>query len=58
MSINEMWGKLLEIGVAEGTLQVVTSINGFTEQSMSDILYVVTGFTSFTQLAEEEQEVR
>ena len=50
LSINEMWDTLLEMGVSEQTLQVVTNINGYNEQSMKDILYVVTGYRDFDQL--------
>ena len=50
LSINEMWDTLLEMGVSEQTLQVVTNINGYNEQSMKDILYVVTGYRNFDQL--------
>ena len=49
LSINEMWDTLLEIGVSEQTLQVVTNINGYNEQSMRDILYCVTGYRDFDQ---------
>ena len=41
LTINEMWDTLLELGVSEQTLQVVTDINGYNEQSMKDILYSV-----------------
>ena len=50
LSINEMWDTLLEIGVSEQTLQVVTNINGYNEQSMKDILYAVSGYRDFDQL--------
>ena len=50
LSINEMWDTLLDLGVSEQTLQVVTNINGYNEQSMKDILYVVTGYRDFDQL--------
>jgi hypothetical protein len=53
MTINEMWDALLNMGVCEQTLQVVTSINGYNEESMQDILYAVTGYRSFDQLEEE-----
>ena len=52
MSIEEMWDKLLEMGVQEETLQVVTSINGYDEESMEDILYVKFGYRSFDQLGD------
>ena len=50
LTINEMWDTLLEIGVSEQTLQVVTDINGYNEQAMKDILYSVTGSNDFDQL--------
>ena len=50
LTINEMWDSLLEIGVSEQTLQVVTDINGYNKQSMKDILYSVTGYNDFDQL--------
>ena len=50
LSINEMWDTLLELGVSEQTLQVVTDINGYNEKSMKDILYSVTGYNDFDQL--------
>ena len=33
MSKDEMWDVLMEMGVSEQTLQVVTDINGYSEQS-------------------------
>lgn len=50
LTINEMWNSLLDIGVSEQTLQVVTDINGYNEQAMKDILYSVTGYNDFDQL--------
>lgn len=51
MSVDEMWDYLLEaVGVSEETLRVVTDINGYSEQTMCDILYAVTGYRDFDQL--------
>ncbi len=50
MDKNDMWERLLELGVSEQTLQVVTDINGYREDVMEDILYAVTGYRSFDQL--------
>ena len=50
LTIDEMWSTLLELGVSEQTLQVVTDINGYNEQSMKNILYSVTGYNDFDQL--------
>lgn len=52
MSIEEMWDMLLELGVEEEVLQVVTAINGYNEESMEDILYVKFGYHSFDQLGD------
>ena len=50
LTINEMWDTLLDLGVSEQTLQVVTDINGYNEQAMKNILYSVTGYNDFDQL--------
>ena len=41
------------VGVANETVQVVTKINGYTTETMCDILYVVTGYKDFEQYLEE-----
>lgn len=46
----EMWSTLETMGVLEETLQVVTDINGFTEETMCDILFAVFGYRDFDQL--------
>lgn len=53
MKFNEMWEKLLELGVCEQTLQIVTSINGCNTETMQDILYAHTGYNTFESLEEE-----
>lgn len=53
MSKDEMWDALMEMGVSEQTIDVVTSINGYSEETMCDILYVVTGYRDFDQFEEE-----
>ena len=52
MTKNEMWDKLLEIGVSEETLQIVTNINGYSEETMLDILYAAFGYRDFDQVEE------
>lgn len=47
---NEMWDRLLKLGVSEQTLQIVTSINGFSAETLQDILYAHTGYRDFDQL--------
>ena len=50
--LHEMWDKLEELGVSEQTLQIVTDINGYNEETMLDILYAATGYRNFDQLEE------
>lgn len=50
MQLSDMWDTLIEMGVSEETIQVVTDINGYNEESMEDILYATTGYRSFDQL--------
>ena len=50
MTVNEMWDALLDLGVCEQALQIVTSINGYNEETMLDVLYAHTGYRNFDQL--------
>lgn len=50
MDKNEMWERLLDLGVSEQTLQIVTDINGYSEETMLAILFAHTGFRNFEQL--------
>lgn len=52
MDKNEMWDRLLELGVYGQTLQIVTDIQGYSEGTMLDILYAFTGYRSFEQMEE------
>lgn len=50
MKIDEMWNKLLEMGVSEETLQTVTDIVGYNEKAMCDILYSRFGYNDFEKI--------
>ena len=50
MDITKAWDTLLNMGVSEQTLQIVTSINGYTMETMKDILYAHSGLRSFDQI--------
>lgn len=54
MDENEMWDQLISIGVSEDTLQIITSINGYSKQTMLDVLYAKTGLRSFDQMENDE----
>lgn len=55
MNKNEMWDALLDAGVSEQTLQIITSINGFSEETMLDVLYAHTAYRDFEQWKEENE---
>ncbi len=44
------WNTLLEMGVSEQTLQIITSINGYNMKTLESVLYAHTGYNSFDQL--------
>lgn len=50
-----MWDALENMGVSEETLQVVTNINGYSTETMHDILYAVYGERTFDIYDEEEE---
>ena len=50
--ITEAWDKLEKLGVSEQTLQIVTSINGYTLEALEGILYAHAGYESFDQVEE------
>lgn len=50
MDVNVMWDNLIKIGVSEETLNVVTRINGFSQETMYNILFAVTGYNNFSQM--------
>lgn len=49
-TIDQAWDALIEIGISEQTLRVVTNINGYTLESMKDILFSEFGYRGFEQL--------
>ena len=50
MALNEMWNTLLNMGVEEQTLNIITDINGYSEETMCDVLYAYAGYNDFDQL--------
>lgn len=49
-----MWEFLYgEVGVSEETLQVVTDINGYSLETLNDVLYAVTGYRTREQYEED-----
>lgn len=52
--IEKYWDTLIEMGVSEETLQIITSINGYNIRTMEDVLYAKFGYNSFEQIEREE----
>ncbi len=52
MTTDEMWDRLLDLGVSEQSLGLVTNINGYSRETRLDVLYAHTGYRSFDQLEE------
>ena len=54
MTNDEFFDFLVEYGIAtEEEIRLVTSINGYNEETLNDILYVRTGNRSVEQFLEE-----
>ena len=52
--ITELWDMLVDHGLAtKQTLQVITSINGYTLETLNDVLYAVTGCRCIEQYCAE-----
>ena len=47
---KKAWDALRELGISEETLQIVTSINGYTFETLESILYAALGYESFDQV--------
>jgi len=57
MDKNQLWDYIIESNIAsEETLRVVTDINGFSEETLNDVLYAVTGYRRIEQLEEDEED--
>ena len=51
MGTNEIWDELISRGIAtEEELQLVTDINGYSEETLYDVLYARTGYRNFEQM--------
>lgn len=57
MDREAMWDFLLDYGIAtDDEIQLVTTINGYNESTLEDILYARTGYSDFDQYKEESLE--
>ena len=53
--LDENWDRLIGLGVNEQTLQIVTSINGYRLETLTDILFAYSGYRAFNQFAQLEE---
>lgn len=57
MDENEIYNYLLEYGiVGEEALDLITDINGFSEETLNDILFAKTGYRDMEQYLEYEDK--
>lgn len=53
--IELLWSYLVDVvHVSEETLHIVTDINGYSVETLEDVLYVKTGYRSLEQMFSEE----
>lgn len=53
-NLNTLYDKIVEYGIAtDKEIELVTSINGWNEETMNDIIYVRTGYVSIEQYEED-----
>ena len=49
--LNTIWDEIIELSIAtEEELQLVTSINGYNEETLNDVIYARTGYHDLEQL--------
>lgn len=52
--LNEKWDILISMGVSEESLQLITTINGYNDTTLNDVLYARFGIRDFEELEREE----
>jgi hypothetical protein len=54
--IKKLWDLIVNYELtSEHSLQLVTRLNGYTLETMEDILYALTGYHSYEQFMENER---
>lgn len=57
MNLEEYYNYLIDYELVSGeTLDIITSINGYNEETLNDILYCVSGYRDIEQYLECEDE--
>ena len=56
-TIKSVWDAICEYKIAtKEELELITSINGYNEDTLNDVVYARTGYRDIYQLFEEEYE--
>lgn len=51
---DKLWDRIVTAGIAsEDTLNVITAINGYSVNTLNDVIYAVTGLRNWKQYKEE-----
>ena len=54
--IEKLWDLIVNYELAtDSTLQLVTRLNGYTLETLEDVLYALTGYHSYDQFMENER---
>jgi len=54
---NEIYEYIVDKGIAsEEALNLITSINGYSVDTLNDVIYALTGYRSMEQLEGEDEE--
>lgn len=55
MGVNEIYNYMIDYElVSAETLEIITSINGYNEDTLNDVLYCVSGYRDIKQYLEYE----
>lgn len=56
MEVSELYDKIIEYNIAsEETLNIITDINGYSVDTLNDVIYAATGYRSIEQFEGEEE---
>jgi hypothetical protein len=54
MTVEEIWNKLEDDGIATyDELCLATSLDGYSKETLYDVLYIRTGYRNFEQMEDE-----
>lgn len=54
MTVEEIWTLIVEYGIAtDEELGLITSIIGYSEETLNKVIYARTGYRDITQIMEE-----